>query len=180
MKRTPHSVNVARLTYVVICELAGLAIALSTPAIELWVGLFGALIVAGFFIFVESLMKDFTLRGFSTATFGVAIGLICGFLLNRVGITDLVKLAASSFSDESIGDSLVLALNVAIYSSLAFLGAVLASCYFFAWISHFFIEHNRPATFLHPVYSLCSDFQMLGSLLVGRIQLNSTAATGLR
>jgi uncharacterized protein YacL len=126
MKRTPHSVNVARLTYVVICELAGLAIALSTPAIELWAGLFGALIVAGFFIFVESLMKDFTLRGFSTATFGVAIGLICGFLLNRVGITDLVKLATSSFSDESIGDSLVLALNVAIYSSLAFLGAVLA------------------------------------------------------
>ena len=48
------------------------------------------------------------------------------------------------------------------------------------WISHFFIEHNRPATFLHPVYSLCGDFQMLGSLLVGRIQLNSTAATGLR
>ena len=126
MKRTPHSVNVARLTYVVICELAGLAIALSTPAIELWVGLFGALIVAGFFIFVESLMKDFTLRGFSTATFGVAIGLICGFLLNRVGITDLVKLVTSSFQDESIGDSLVLALNVAIYSSLAFLGAVLA------------------------------------------------------
>ena len=64
--------------------------------------------------------------------------------------------------------------------SVRFLGAVLASCYFFAWISHFFIEHNRPATFLHPVSSLCGDFQMLGSLLVGRIQLNSTAATGLR
>ena len=63
--------------------------------------------------------------------------------------------------------------------SVRFLVAVLVSCYFFAWSSHFFIEHNRPATFLHPVFSLCGDFYMLGSLLIGRIQLNSTAASGL-
>ena len=31
----------------------------------------GGLVVAGFFLFVESLMKGFTLRGFSTATFGL-------------------------------------------------------------------------------------------------------------
>lgn len=32
--------------------------------------------------------------------------------------------------------------------------------YGFAWAGHFFFEHNRPATFKHPVYSLMGDFKM--------------------
>ena len=126
MRPSPASVNVARLTYLVVCELAGLAIALSNPLIPLWAGLFGGLIVGGFFIVVERLMRDSTLRGFSTATFGVAVGLICAFLLNRVGISELVKLAVTPLNSEDLGESLALALNVSIYASLAFLGAVLA------------------------------------------------------
>ena len=126
MKPSPASVNVARLTYLVLCELAGLAIALSNTHIPLWAGLFGGLIVGGFFIVVERLMKDSTLRGFSTATFGIAVGLVCAFLLNRVGISDLVKLAVTPLNNEDLGESLALALNVTIYASLAFLGAVLA------------------------------------------------------
>ena len=126
MKPSPASVNVARLTYIVLCELAGLAIALSNPDIPLWAGLFGGLMIGGFFIVVERLMKDSTLRGFSTATFGIAVGLICAFLLNRVGISELVRLAVTPLNNEDLGDSLALALNVSIYASLAFLGAVLA------------------------------------------------------
>lgn len=126
MKPSPASVNVARLTYLVLCELAGLAIALSNPLIPLWAGLFGGLVIGGFFIVVERLMRDSTLRGFSTATFGIAVGLMCAFLLNRVGISDLVKLAVTPLNNEDLGESLALALNVTIYASLAFLGAVLA------------------------------------------------------
>lgn len=37
---------------------------------------------------------------------------------------------------------------------------------------HFFFEHNRPATFLYPSYSLASDYMMLFSLATGRIAMN--------
>jgi len=128
MTPSPPSVNIARLLYLVLCELAGLAIALSSPDIPLWAGLFGGLIVAGFFIFVESLSKGFTLRGFSTATFGLAVGLLCAFLLNRVGIEKLVLVSVRDIGGDSgdLGESLALALNVTIYASLGFIGAVLA------------------------------------------------------
>jgi hypothetical protein len=39
-----------------------------------------------------------------------------------------------------------------------------------AWIGHFFFEHNRPATFQHPFYSLAGDFVMLRDVLTGRIR----------
>ena len=42
--------------------------------------------------------------------------------------------------------------------------------YGFAWIGHFFFEHNRPATFTHPLYSLAGDWAMYRDMLTGRIR----------
>jgi len=43
--------------------------------------------------------------------------------------------------------------------------------YGFAWISHFLIEKNKPATFKYPFYSLLSDFKMFFEILTGKIKL---------
>ena len=38
----------------------------------------------------------------------------------------------------------------------------------FAWIGHFFIEQNTPATFVYPTFSLMGDFKMWYQMLTGQ------------
>lgn len=43
--------------------------------------------------------------------------------------------------------------------------------YGFAWAGHFFFEHNRPATFKYPVYSLMGDWVMWKDILIGKVRI---------
>lgn len=42
--------------------------------------------------------------------------------------------------------------------------------YGMAWIGHFFIEKNRPATFTYPLWSFMGDWKMLALMLIGRLE----------
>jgi len=50
----------------------------------------------------------------------------------------------------------------------------IVSAYGCAWTGHFFVEHNKPATFKYPLYSLASDFIMFFNILTGREPLVMT------
>jgi hypothetical protein len=41
--------------------------------------------------------------------------------------------------------------------------------YGFAWMGHFFIEHNRPATFNYPLWSLIADWKMWALMITRRM-----------
>ncbi len=129
MSSTP-SVNIARLTYLLICEAGGIAVAMSMN-VPVGYGLGGGLLIAAFFIWVETLVKGFTLRGFSTATFGLGVGLLCAWLLTRIDFTALIQTMIPDDPElpqrrEAYVSTLKLAIDTALYSSFGFLGAVLA------------------------------------------------------
>jgi hypothetical protein len=60
----------------------------------------------------------------------------------------LICLAAAAFTENPI-----------------FLIVAILSGYAFAWVGHFFIEHNRPASFRFPLWSLRADFRMFALML---------------
>jgi len=41
--------------------------------------------------------------------------------------------------------------------------------YGFAWIGHFFIEKNKPASFKYPLWSFLADWKMWALMLTGRM-----------
>jgi hypothetical protein len=46
---------------------------------------------------------------------------------------------------------------------------ILPYSYGLAWVGHFFVERNHPATFKYPLWSFLADYKMCALMLTGRM-----------
>ncbi len=71
-----------------------------------------------------------------------------------------------------IGTSIGLVFLLHAFSTLNFwwLLAAIVQGYAWAWVGHFFFEHNRPATFTYPRWSFTGDWVMWKDILTGKIE----------
>lgn len=71
-----------------------------------------------------------------------------------------------------LGSSLVLATLFTIIKAKAwsYLWVLPLIGYGFAWVGHFFFEHNKPATFKYPLYSFAGDWVMFKDMILGKVK----------
>ncbi len=133
----PTSINAARITYLLVCELAGIGVSLSTRGmgyfeIPLWAGVLSGLAVAGIILFCETFLRTFTLRGFANTSFGILVGLFCAWLITKLNYQKAVEGILVGLNPDYEASAVELAysinfgINIFLFASLAFLGAVLA------------------------------------------------------
>jgi len=77
-----------------------------------------------------------------------------------------------------VGTTLFLASLIAFFVTFhwGYLVFALVIGYLFAWIGHFFVEHNRPATFSYPGWSFISDLKMYFLFITGQLGKHLQAA----
>jgi len=114
--------NVVRMFFLLLAGLIGAAVGFGeAPEDRMITGWFGAICGLGFastVIVLDLFLRDISLRSLSHATFGLLIGLLCAWLVTRVGFVragwiEQFELAGSIF-------------NLAIFLGFGFIGVMLA------------------------------------------------------
>ncbi len=110
--------NVARTAFVLIATLLGISLALGQGAKFGWIGALSGLVFGLLVIVIDLGLRNFSIKGFSSGTFGLLVGLLCAWLITNIGFFDAgwmeqYRLAADIF-------------RLAMYLGLGFVGMMLA------------------------------------------------------
>jgi uncharacterized protein YacL len=114
----PTSLRPLRIAFVILCALLGFSLSAAfqetTPVIGSAYGVAFGLLIVG----LDQSLRKFTLSVFSSATFGLMVGVLCAWLVTRL---ELPGLAESPNYDRIRG-----VVELALYATLGFLGMSLA------------------------------------------------------
>ena len=116
---TSAIIRIVRIVFVVICFLFGISLALGSSGagkVEPWLGGVAGLTFGGLLVLVDMLLKSFTIRSFSSGTFGLMIGVFCAWLITQIPGLPLLE------GQEEVRR----ALFAMLYASLGYIGIVLA------------------------------------------------------
>lgn len=117
---TPWSIRLARALFLLIAVLLGAVIAEGFK-VDVWYGTMLGLGAGLFFILVDALLAQFTFREFSSSTFGLMVGLFCGWLIKKIGIFDIPW-----FRSLEDAEAIKSVFDLCVYVVFGFLGITLA------------------------------------------------------
>jgi hypothetical protein len=66
--------------------------------------------------------------------------------------------------------ALVLLITSVVTQNWWLIAVALVQGYAFAWVGHFFFEHNKPATFKYPRFSFMGDWRLWWEILTGKLR----------
>ncbi|MEM6911682.1 MAG: PIN domain-containing protein [Verrucomicrobiota bacterium] len=112
------AVHISRAVFLTLCVLMGIFIAYGMAVNVALGGLVGGAF-AGLLVLVDASIKNLTFRGFSHATFGLMVGVLCAWVVTRVDLFSVSTFAESGPEAKALYE-------LAVYLALAFLGLTLA------------------------------------------------------
>ena len=116
--RQSNSLNAIRIMFVVITIYAGITLAMGQSFSKAWIGAAGGLVFGLAVLLLDIALRNFTIRGFSTGTVGLLIGIICAWLITQIGIFKAGWMQQFELLTEIF--------NFAMYLGFGFIGIMLA------------------------------------------------------
>lgn len=118
--KTSWPIRLVRALFFAFSVFIGIAIAAGLQQ-EAWVGAISGAAFMGMLMVLDAILAHFTLRDFSHATLGLAVGLFCAWLITRIGVFQLAY-----FQNHADGTALQNIVEICIYGTLAFFGVTFA------------------------------------------------------
>ncbi len=118
--KTSWPIRLVRALFFAFSVFIGIAIALGLQQ-DAWVGALSGAVFMGLLVVLDVMLAHFTLRDFSHATLGLAVGLFCAWLITRIGVFQLAY-----FQNHEEGMALQNVAEICIYGTLAFFGVTFA------------------------------------------------------